>query len=127
MSLVALLRHDGKSPENTQNEDWEIEDFLPPAQIIEVINYVIKKEGYTKLSKKQINDRSQPAHIKKQILKYAEECCNHNNPDKPPLTLDDQGRKKQICQKFCDQSIVDIKQLILSAKQKDFLMNLLPK
>lgn len=127
VDLAPLLRHDGKSPEKTQGEDWEIEDFLPPAQIIEVINFVIKKEGYAKLSKKQINDRSQPAHIKKQILKYAEECCNHNNPDKPPLTLDDQGRKKQICQKFCDQSIVDIKLLILSNKQKDFLKRLLPK
>lgn len=122
--IVELPRYDGKVCEDAVGEDWEVEDFLPPEQVLPIINMVIRKEGYKLITKKQITDRSKPAHQGKQLLKYAEECCNQNNSDKTPFELDNEGRKKQICQKFCEQYNVKQLPLDLTSHQVDFLKKL---
>lgn len=121
VQITPLIRHDGALPSAKPNEDWEIEDFLPYDLIIEVINFVLRKEDYKQISKKQISARVEQAHNGKQILKYAEECCNHNNPDKAPLELDNEGRKKQICQTFHKVFSANPDRLKLTAKQISFL------
>lgn len=125
VKVFPLPRYDGKIPvDNTQDENWEIEDFLPPEQVLGVVNLILKKEKYAPLTKKQILDRGKPGHLTKQILKYAEECCTHNNADKELFVLDNEGRKKQICQKFCDLSQSETYLEKLTAQQRDFLKRL---
>ena len=102
VSKIDLPRYDGALP--TDREDWEIEDFLPPEVIIATINSILKKDKYKTITSAQIKQRSKPAHKGKQLLKYCAECTNQNNSDLPPFVMDDQGRKMQICQKFCAQA-----------------------
>lgn len=100
LSVVPLIRHDNAVPGSAAG-DWEIEDFIPPTLFLDCVNQILAAEGYIKITKAQISNKTQNAHIGKQILKYAEECCSQNNPSKDPLQLDNIGRKMQICQKFC--------------------------
>lgn len=124
VSLVQLPRYDGVTRDLIQQGDWEIEDFLPPETVLETINKIIKRDKYKAIKKTQIDDRAKAAHINKQILKYAEECCNQNNPEKTPFKLDDDGRKKQICLKLCEAAeSLDLKEK-LNKKQKDFIKSL---
>jgi predicted ATP-dependent endonuclease of OLD family len=122
---VDLPRYDGLLPgKNSLHADWEIEDFLPPKSMLSTINLILKKDSYKPITQSQIRDRSKPAHSGKQILKYAEECSTQNNADKPPFALDNEGRKKQICQKFYDQAYnIDLSEL-LSKDQIKFLTEL---
>lgn len=124
-SIIPLPRYDGKIPTeiNISTSDyWEIEDFLPPTLVISVLNMILKKDGYKGIKQKQMDDREKPAHVGKQILKYAEECSNQNNPDKTPFLLDNNnGRKKQLCQKICESPLDSS---ILSEKQIDFIKRL---
>lgn len=123
VKIVPLPRHDGKLPSDVSSADWEIEDFLPPDQMMSVINQVLKKEGYKQVNKSQISHRGKRAHINKQLLKYAEECCNQNNAAKEPLELDNEGRKKQICQKYCEL-YYNSDPSCLSTEQVNFLKSL---
>ena len=104
VKIIPLPRHDGQLKTPFSTGDWEIEDFVSPEKMLESINFVIKNEGYKIINQRQIKDRSKPAHIGKQILKYAEECCNQNNSDKEPLKIDNEGRKKQICLRYCNSN-----------------------
>ncbi len=121
VKITPLIRHDGVAPSAKSNEDWEIEDFLPYDSMIEAINLVLKKEGYKQINKKQVSARVEQAHKGKQVLKYAEECCNHNNPEKEPLELDNEGRKKQICQTFHNAFSANPNRLKLTNLQVGFL------
>jgi len=124
VSKVDLPRYDGALPTGKNDEDWEIEDFLPPEVIISAINSILKREKYKTISSAQIKQRSKPAHKGKQLLKYCEECTNQNNPNLPPFVIDDQGRKMQICQKFCTQADdLDLASLLTAAQTK-FLSSL---
>ncbi len=118
-----LPRYDGATAPAVAG-DWEMEDFIPPQILIAFINKILRKERYKQIRATQIAARSKPAHLSKQILKYAEECCSQNNNQKAPLGLDNQGRKIQLCQKFCDG--VDLAQLAssLTTAQKTFLAGL---
>jgi predicted ATP-dependent endonuclease of OLD family len=118
-----LPRYDGAIA-STVMGDWEMEDFIPPEILIPFINKILRKEQYKQIRGTQIAARSKPAHMSKQILKYAEECCSQNNNQKIPLGLDNQGRKIQLCQKFCDG--VDPVQLAtaLTHIQRTFLAGL---
>lgn len=98
IKVLPLIRFDGVS--DPSKGDWEIEDFIPYDLMLDCINKILRSEGYKIINSKQIRNRVSNAHLAKQILKYAEECCSQNNPGKPPLNLDNEGRKKQICQKF---------------------------
>lgn len=123
LKLTPLIRHDNASPVNVSG-DWEIEDFIPPDLFLDCINLIIKAEGYAQITAAQKTNKLLPAHIGKQILKYAEECCSQNNPNNPPLLLDNVGRKMQICQKF--SVIIDSTVLAgrLTNPQKQFLDSL---
>lgn len=123
VKIVDLIRFDGKKHNpKIKNQDWEIEDFLPQDQFITTINSVLQKEKYKKITPKQVADRAMPAHLGKQVLKYAEDCTNHNNPTKDPLGLDNEGRKRQICQLFCEQVISNDLVVKLTEQQKKFLI-----
>lgn len=127
VSLLDLPRYDGVtvSPLLVKvMDDWEIEDLLPPEVMIESINKVLKKDKYKQITSKQVRNRSEVAHKGKQILKYAEECTALNNPKKPPFYIDNEGRKKQICQKFCELAYEMDTITFLKKSQKDFLTKL---
>lgn len=124
VSKVDLPRFDGAMPSGGSDDNWEIEDFLSPDTIISAINSILRKEKYKPITKAQIKQRSKPAHIGKQILKYCEECTQQNNPDLSPFVIDDQGRKMQICQKFCAMAEkLDIGST-LNKEQIEFLQSL---
>ena len=93
-------RYDGKNKDESKDK-WEIEDFMPPKLMIEAINSILKKEGCRIINKKQKEERDKLAHLSKGILKYAEECCSANNPDRR-FQIDIDSRKKQICLKVCE-------------------------
>lgn len=124
VSKVNLPRFDGALPSRNVGENWEIEDFLPPEVIVAAINSILRKAKYKLITSAQIRQRSKPAHIGKQILKYCEECTQRNNPDLPPFVLDDQGRKMQICQKFCDMAEKSDMASNLSSEQTKFIESL---
>lgn len=124
VTKVDLPRYDGALPVGNADENWEIEDFLPPYLIISAVNSILKKTKYKGITAAQIKQRSKAAHKGKQILKFCEECLAQNNPDLPSLVIDDQGRKLQICQKFCDQSENSDLANLLSEDQKNFLISL---
>lgn len=127
VSLLELPRYDGTIASDLLAKDmadWEIEDLLPPEIIIASINHVLKKDKYRQITSKQIQNRSEVAHKGKQILKYAEECTASNNPKKPPFYIDNEGRKKQICQKFCELAYEMDTITFIKETQKDFLEKL---
>lgn len=116
-----LPRFDGAVKGLAHGQDWEIEDFLPPELMIKIINKILKKDGYKQITRAQITARSMPAHIGTQILIYSQDCAKHNNSSKPPFILDDQGRKKQLCQYFCKEfQSLDLKPF-LNTMHFDFL------
>ncbi|KTC98721.1 ATP-dependent nuclease [Legionella erythra] len=123
VNIESLPRHDGVIASNL-DADWEIEDFLPYQMMIIVINQILKKDKYKIIKKDQISDRNKPAHYKKQILRYAEECTSLNNPDSAPFLIDNPGRKKQICQIFCDQANGLFDQNFLASAHERFLKKL---
>jgi len=122
--LIDLPRYDGCVPNSSLSADWEIEDFLPPDIMLSTINSILKKDKYKPINKAQFKDRSKPAHLGKQILKYAEECSNQNNSDKLPFSLDNDGRKKQICIQFCDHEFNLDPSKLLTENQIKFLKEL---
>lgn len=125
INMIRLPRYDGVDDPSANSGDWEIEDLIPPDIFIDCVNKIIKSEGYSPITQAQKTNRSLPGHIGKQILKYIEECCTQNNSAKTPLLLDNEGRKKQICLKFC----ADIDTVELASKltrhHSDFLQKLL--
>ena len=58
-----------------------------------------------------------------QILKYIESCTSQNNPDRQQLSIDNEGRKKQICMYFCE-AVVNATNFTLNDKQTKFLKSL---
>ena len=97
-----LPRYDGVLSSELRGVDWEIEDFLPPVVLMRAVNLILRSEGYRKLTKVQLENRTKPANMNAQILSYFGECCKSNNPEKTPIPLDNEGRKKQICKKVTD-------------------------
>jgi len=117
---IDMPRYDGIVFDEKSKVDWEIEDLLPPEIMIKA-----KKNQYKQISAQQIKNRTKTAYKDKQILKYAEECVTSNNPTKEPFNLDCEGRKKEICHKFCELAIkIDTNQFIKN-EQKDFLQKLI--
>jgi predicted ATPase len=123
-TIVELIRFDGKKPNQLSQEDWEIEDFVPFEGFFDAINTLLTKEKYKKISSKQIRERVNTAHLTKQILKYAEECSQHNNPGKTSLQIDNEGRKKQLCKLYCEMAMAGKLSVNLSNTQHDFLKSL---
>ena len=103
VEAIFIPRFDGKSYDGSakSNVDWEMEDFLSPEMVFDAINKILKKDGYLKIKKSQIDDRIKAAHVDKQILKYAEECSCQNNPEKDPFIIDHIGKKLLICKEIC--------------------------
>jgi predicted ATP-dependent endonuclease of OLD family len=121
---IFIPRYDGVTAEAESNAQWEIEDFLPPATILTVINKILKKDQYKIITNSQIKDREKRSHKGKGILKYAEECSSQQNPNKTTFELNE-GRKKQICQIFSEQ-IYNLKLLDhLTEKNFSFLKGLI--
>ena len=84
----------------------------------------MQKNKYKLINSQQIKNRSEIAYKDKQILKYAEECIRTNNPSKEAFLIDNEGRKKEICQKFCELAFeIDSKQFIKDV-QKEFIKKL---
>ncbi len=119
-TIVDLIRFDGKKPDPKLHEDWEIEDFVPHEGFFDAINTLLSKEKYKRIGSKQIQDRVKPAHLTKQILKYAEECTQHNNSNKTSLEIDNEGRKKQICMLYCEMVMSGKLTVNLNSYQVDF-------
>ena len=124
VEVLPLPRYDGILSIEEKKANWEIEDFLPPELFFSVVNSILKKEKYKQVTVKQISDRSKEAHKNKQILNYVEECCSQNNADKLSLMLTDQGRKRQICEKLCEQIFENQNESLFTKKQKNFLKEL---
>ena len=119
-----LIRHDGQSSHGN-SIDWEIEDLLPQDELIQVINKILKQNSYKKVRDRQINERSMEANKNTQILEYLETCISQNNPDKEKFSLNDEGRKKQICKLFCE-SVENGLELTLNSEQISFLKAISP-
>lgn len=81
---------------------WEVEDFIPHNLIIEAANIVLKKNKYTSISKKQIENRYSMANKNKTILDYLSECASQNNPNKVHVDFNQDGRKQELCKTFCE-------------------------
>lgn len=124
VSIEPLPRHDSVTSTKKGN-NWEIEDFLPQEYLIQIINTILKKNKYKIINTKQTQDRFKTANIEKQILEYAEECSRSNNLDKSPFVINDEGRKKEICLKFCHEAEkIELHQNILNDNQIEFLKKL---
>lgn len=126
VKVVSIKRFDGKiNTSKSTDENWEMEDLLPPHLILATINILLKQEKYKKISDAQFADRVKAAHHGKQILNYVQECITQNNPNLQPINLQNDGRKLQICELFCRQIEANNLQLNLTAKYKEFLKDLL--
>ena len=124
VSKIDMPRYDGVIYNDKCRADWEIEDLLPPEIIIDAINQVLKKNKYKPINAQQTKNRTEIAYKDKQILKYAEECIRTNNPSKDEFLVDNEGRKKEICKKFCELAFeIDSKQFIKDV-QKEFIRKL---
>lgn len=121
--MLELPRKDGKLASELKDVDWEIEDFLPDEIVFSAVNGILKDEGYNQIIKKQITDKNNSANINTQILKYCEEACRVRNGDKDPLSLDNEGRKKQLCEKIYNL-ISRGSKIRLTTSQKIFLESL---
>jgi predicted ATP-dependent endonuclease of OLD family len=125
-AITALPRYDDAISSTTPGSDWEIEDFLPPNIVISGVNKILKDDDYKAISKAQSTARSSQAHKNKQILKYLEECTQHNNQDKDPFALDNLGRKKLLCSIICKQLGKVGNSILLTEAQTHFLRGLAP-
>ena len=124
VKVIRLIRHDGLSPSQNLKINWEIEDFISPELILNIVNQILRDDGYKQLTKKQIKEKVNQAHINKPILQYAEECCSFINPSKASMVLDEDARKMQICQLFCKEYSTKI--IPISSYQEKFLKSLVP-
>lgn len=124
VNKIDMPRYDGTVYDDKCKADWEIEDLLPPEIIISAINQVLKKNKYRPITAPQIKNRSEVAYKDKQILKYAEECARTNNPSKDTFLIDNEGRKKEICQKFCELAIITDSKQFIKDVQKEFIKKL---
>lgn len=121
VQILDLPRYDGVVYTDKNKGDWEIEDFLPPDTILVNINKILKKNHYKIITKLQIKNRKELAHINKQILNYAEECINQNNADKEPFKINNMGRKKELCINLCENLDFSKIKKELNEKQKKFI------
>lgn len=132
IEIVPLPRHDGKvlkiediNNKKQQTENWEIEDFIPVALIIETANQLLRKERYKIISKNQLTNRGALAHESKCILQYLSDCTDSNNPEKKKYNFDTQGKKRELCQNFCSMFSPEDIIKYLSKEQKEFLSKLI--
>ena len=119
VEVVTLPRY--TSSASAKHDVWEVEDFVCPDLMFKALNYILRKEGYKIIDKKQREERLERAHKATQILKYAEDCARAQNPSKTPLVFDDQGRKKQICRLAVGFARKKPELVKLKKEQKDFL------
>lgn len=124
VNKIDMPRYDGVIYDDKCKADWEIEDLLPPEIIIDAINQVLKKNKYKLINAQQIKNRTEIAYKDKQILKYAEECIRTNNPSKDEFLVDNEGRKKEICKKFCELAIITDSKQFIKDVQKEFIKKL---
>jgi predicted ATP-dependent endonuclease of OLD family len=123
--VIPLIRSDGAQYQSGETKvDWEVEDFIPSQVAFELINKILNKNKYKKISAKQIAAKNKPAHINMQLLHYAEDCTKHNNPDKKPLLFDDGGRKIELCISFAEHSDLNFIKNSLNQHQIKFLKSL---
>ena len=99
----------------------EIEDFIPHNLIFYAINKILKSQNYRVITKVQINNKNKEAYVKTQILEYAETIIKNNNVEKEPLSLTNEGRKLQICEKCCELLSLNPESYKLNDSQKSFL------
>jgi len=107
--------------QNAKGFEWEIEDFLPHELVFKAINKILRNRGYKIINKKCRDDRINTANRKTQILRYAEVVCRQINPNKEPIVLDNEGRKKEICQTICQIYRDNHLEYGLVKSQKNFL------
>lgn len=124
VSLLDLIRYDGARRKDFPGADWEIEDFLPPSVVVEAVNQILREDGYKPIKKDQVRARGLAAHKNKQILAYLEECARHVNHDREPISLDNEGRKKQVCMYACSNISKGKSEIVLSDAQIAFLREL---
>ena len=103
----------------------EIEDFIPHNLIFDAINKILKRQNYRVITKVQINNKNKEAYkivicLKDNFDKYAEFLKN-NNVEKEPLSLTNEGRKLQICEKCCELLSLNPESYKLNDSQKSFL------
>lgn len=104
-------------PKLTTSDEYAIEDFIPSSIMFEVINRLLTKKSYKKISSKQFKNKQSLANAKKQLLPYATECTSSNNPENERLDFTKDGLKQQLCQIFQD----------LCKKDSDFILKHLSK
>lgn len=104
IEILDLPRFDGLiHNETNKNQNWEIEDFLPPSIIFEFANKLLAKDKLKRIQKNKQEDRDKIAHINKNILEYLSECAQHSNPN-TTYEFNNQGKKRQLCQEICNLS-----------------------
>lgn len=105
----------------TARLEHEIEDFVPTGLIFDGINKILKKENYRMIQKRQVENKTKEAHLKTQILVYAEEVTKTNNLEKEPIVLTEEGRKLQLCDICCELLSQNPNNYPLSQTQIEFL------
>lgn len=96
--ILDLPRADGELAKDCKGVDWEIEDFIPPKVVFEVVNSILRNADYKNITNAQIENKSGAAYRDSQIIDYCDIVSKANNSNKKPFSLNTEGRKKQICE-----------------------------
>lgn len=96
VQMLFYPRSDGSNKKGN-NQNWEVEDFMPIEIVFEGINRILKRAKYKIIAKQFRDKKTQPSNIDKPILEYAENASNIINSDKRPFPLQGDGQKMSLC------------------------------
>ncbi|WP_022846799.1 AAA family ATPase [Desulfurobacterium sp. TC5-1] len=82
--------------------DYEIEDFIYPEIMLEAVNDFLKRRNYKAISKTELKKRFQSAYDKTCILNFFTQIAKAKNSDKEEINFEDEGIKKYLCKKSCE-------------------------
>lgn len=99
VKLKYVPRFDGDKP---QDYRYEMEDLMPNAIMIDIVNDISEKTGYNKMTATEEQKRTGKAYDQKEILEFLNETVKSLNHEQEELHLLDPGRKKLICKIACD-------------------------
>ncbi len=99
LDLIFIPRCDGNKSEEY---DYEIEDFIYPEMILEAANDFLKRKNYNSISKEEIKKRFQSAYDKACILNFFTQIARIKNPDKKGINFENEGIKKYLCKRSCE-------------------------
>jgi predicted ATP-dependent endonuclease of OLD family len=93
-----IIRCDNRTEKNW---DYEVEDYIYSDILFDAVNKILRKKGYSIITKANRSNRFTKSYESMNVLKYINQIIQLNNTDKQPLNFEDIGLKRYLCTEVC--------------------------